>query len=121
MIYLQTNLNVADNSGAINAQCIKILGKKRNPGLVGDKIIVSIKSAKPKKKVKKAEIRTAVIIRQKAYIKRANGVRLKFGNNAIVLINKQLNPIGTRIKGPVVQELRKKKYMKIVSMASSVV
>jgi len=121
MIQVQTRLEVADNSGATGACCIKVLGKKKQIGIVGDMVVVSIKTAKPKKKVKKGEVRYGVIVRQRSRIRRSDGIKLQFNENAIVLVSKQASPVGTRIKGPVAQELRRHKYMKLITMASSVI
>jgi large subunit ribosomal protein L14 len=120
MILVESQLIVADNSGATGACCIRVLGKKNQVGTVGDTLIVSIKTAKSKKKVKKGEVRHAILIRQRKRIHRPDGIYLQFQNNAVVLVSKQKNPIGTRIKGPVVQELRRHKYMKLISMASGI-
>jgi len=120
MILVQSHLVVADNSGATGACCIRVIGKRKQVGKVGDTLIVSIKTAKSRRKVKKGEVRNAVIIRQCKQIKRLDGIQLQFQNNAVVLVTKQKNPVGTRIKGPVVQELRKHKYMKLISMASNI-
>ena len=116
MINVQTRLKIADNSGGMIGQCIRILGK-RHMARVGDFLIVSIKSARPHKKVKKGVLYRSVIIRQNRNLKRSNGVCLRFSTNSIVLLNNKNNPIGNRIKGPVCQELRKKKLMKVISLA----
>lgn len=121
MVLVQTRLAVADNSGATGAYCIKIIGKENQVGAVGDLIIVSIKTAKPKKKVRKGEVRQAVIIRQRNFIRRPEGIQLRFDENAVVLVNKQGNPLGSRVRGPLAQELRRRKYMKLITMASSIV
>ena len=121
MIQMQTNLDVADNSGARRVQCIKVLGgSKRRTATVGDVIVVSIKEAIPRGKVKKGDVHQAVIVRTAKEIRRADGSSIRFDRNAAVLINKQLEPIGTRIFGPVVRELRGKKFMKIISLAPEV-
>lgn len=121
MIQMQTNLDVADNSGARRVQCIKVLGgSKRKVAGVGDVIVVSIKEAIPRGKVKKGQVHRAVIVRTKKDIKRADGTAIRFDGNAAVLINKQNEPIGTRIFGPVVRELRAAKHMKIISLAPEV-
>ena len=121
MIHNETNLEVADNSGARRVQCIKVLGgSKRKFASVGDVIIVSIKEAIPKGKVSKGDVHQAVIVRTAKEIRRNDGSAIRFDKNAAVLINKQLEPIGTRIFGPVVRELRLKKFMKIVSLAPEV-
>ena len=121
MIINETNLEVADNSGARRVQCIKVIGgSKRRFASVGDVIIVSIKEAIPKGKVNKGDVHHAVIVRTAKEIRRNDGSAIRFDKNAAVLINKQLEPIGTRIFGPVVRELRLKKFMKIVSLAPEV-
>jgi len=121
MIQVRTNLDVADNSGARRLQCIKVLGgSKRKVAAVGDVIVVSIKEAIPRGKVKKGDVHKAVIVRTKKEIRRVDGSAIRFDTNAAVLINKDGEPIGTRIFGPVTRELRSKKYMKIVSLAPEV-
>lgn len=121
MIQMQTNLEVADNSGARRVQCIKVLGgSKRMTAGVGDVIVVSIKEAIPRGRVKKGEIHRAVIVRTKKDISRADGSTIRFDSNAAVLINPQGEPIGTRIFGPVTRELRSRRFMKIVSLAPEV-
>ena len=121
MIQMQSNLDVADNSGAKRVQCIKVLGgSKRKSAGVGDVIVVSVKEAIPRGKVKKGDIHRAVIVRTAKEIKRNDGTAIRFDNNAAVLINPQMEPIGTRIFGPVVRELRAKKHMKIISLAPEV-
>ena len=121
MIHNETNLEVADNSGARRLQCIKVLGgSKRKFASVGDVIIVSIKEAIPKGKVSKGDVHQAVIVRTAKEIRRNDGSAIRFDKNAAVLINKQLEPIGTRIFGPVTRELRAKKFMKIISLAPEV-
>ena len=121
MIQMQTNLDVADNSGARRVQCIKVLGgSKRKYASVGDVIVVSIKEAIPRGKVKKGEVRRAVIVRTAKQIQRQDGSSIKFDTNAAVLLSNSGEPIGTRIFGPVVRELRSKKFMKIVSLAPEV-
>ena len=121
MIHNETNLEVADNSGARRVQCIKVLGgSKRKFASVGDVIIVSIKQAIPKGKVSKGDVHQAVIVRTAKEIRRNDGSAIRFDKNAAVLINKQLEPIGTRIFGPVTRELRAKKFMKIISLAPEV-
>ena len=121
MIQMQTNLEVADNSGAKRVMCIKVLGgSKRRVAGVGDTIVVSVKEAAPKGKVKKGDVHRAVIVRTAKDIRRADGSSIRFDRNAAVLINKQGEPIGTRIFGPVTRELRGKKFMKIVSLAPEV-
>jgi large subunit ribosomal protein L14 len=121
MIQMQTNLEVADNSGARRVQCIKVLGgSKRKYATVGDVIVVSVKDAIPRGKVKKGDVHQAVIVRTAKEIRRTDGSSIRFDRNAAVLINKQGEPIGTRIFGPVTRELRGKKFMKIISLAPEV-
>ena len=121
MIQMQTNLDVADNSGARRVMCIKVLGgSKRRYATVGDVIVVSIKEAIPRGKVKKGDVMKAVVVRVRKDIRRADGSVIRFDRNAAVLINKQGEPIGTRIFGPVTRELRAKKFMKIISLAPEV-
>ena len=121
MIQMQTNLDVADNSGARRVQCIKVLGgSHRRTATVGDIIVVSIKEAIPRGKVKKGDVHQAVIVRTSVPVRRPDGSAIRFDRNAAVLINKQMEPIGTRIFGPVGRELRAKKFMKIVSLAPEV-
>lgn len=121
MIQMQSNLEVADNSGARRVQCIKVLGgSHRKTASVGDVIVVSIKDAIPRGKVKKGEVHKAVIVRTSSPLLRTDGSSIRFDKNAAVLLNKQLEPIGTRIFGPVTRELRAKKFMKIVSLAPEV-
>jgi large subunit ribosomal protein L14 len=121
MIQMQTNLDVADNSGARRVQCIKVLGgSKRKVAGVGDVIVVSVKEAIPRGKVKKGEVLRAVIVRTAKEIRRADGSAIRFDRNAAVLINAQNEPIGTRVFGPVTRELRGKQFMKIVSLAPEV-
>jgi large subunit ribosomal protein L14 len=121
MIQMQTNLDVADNSGAKRVQCIKVLGgaKRRTAG-VGDVIVVSVKEAIPRGRVKKGEVLQAVVVRTAKEIHRPDGSSIRFDRNAAVLINKQGEPIGTRIFGPVTRELRARKFMKIISLAPEV-
>ncbi|MFI5032842.1 MAG: 50S ribosomal protein L14 [Reyranellales bacterium] len=121
MIQMQTNLEVADNSGARRVQCIKVLGgSKRRYASVGDVIVVSIKEAIPRGRVKKGDVTQAVVVRTAKEIRRADGTSIRFDRNAAVLINKQGEPIGTRIFGPVTRELRAKQFMKIISLAPEV-
>jgi len=121
MIQMQTNLDVADNSGARRVQCIKVLGgSKRKVAGVGDVIVVSVKEAIPRGRVKKGEVHRAVIVRTKKDVQRIDGTTIRFDSNAAVLINKQNEPIGTRIFGPVVRELRAANHMKIISLAPEV-
>ncbi len=121
MIQMQTNLKVADNSGARRVQCIKVLGgSKRKTASVGDVIVVSIKDAIPRGRVKKGAVHRAVIVRTAKEIRRPDGSAIRFDDNAAVLINQQGEPIGTRIFGPVTRELRGKEFMKIISLAPEV-
>jgi large subunit ribosomal protein L14 len=121
MIIVESNLDVADNSGAKRVQCIKVLGgSKRKTASVGDVIVVSVKDAIPRGKVKKGDVHQAVVVRTAFPVRRPDGSVIRFDRNAAVLINKQQEPIGTRIFGPVVRELRAKKFMKIISLAPEV-
>ena len=121
MIQAESNLEVADNSGAKRVQCIKVLGgSKRKYASVGDIIVVSVKDAIPRGRVKKGEVLQAVVVRTAKDIRRQDGSAIRFDSNAAVLINKQGDPIGTRIFGPVTRELRAKQYMKIISLAPEV-
>ena len=121
MIQMQSHLFVADNSGARKIQCIKVLGgSKRRFASIGDIIVVSIKDAIPRGKVKKGEVFKAVIVRTKKDFSRNDGSSIRFDNNAAVLLDKQEEPIATRIFGPVTRELRTKKFMKIISLAPEV-
>ena len=121
MIQMQTNLDVADNSGARRVQCIKVLGgSKRKTASVGDIIVVSIKDAIPRGKVKKGEVYDAVVVRTKSGVRRADGSLIRFDTNAAVLLTNKLEPIGTRIFGPVTRELRNVQFMKIISLAPEV-
>jgi large subunit ribosomal protein L14 len=121
MIQMQSNLDVADNSGARRVQCIKVLGgSHRKTASVGDIIVVSVKEAIPRGRVKKGDVHQAVIVRTAKEIRRPDGSSIRFDRNAAVLINKQGEPIGTRIFGPVTRELRARKFMKIVSLAPEV-
>ena len=121
MIQVESNLEVADNSGARRVQCIKVLGgSKRKTAGVGDIIVVSVKEAIPRGTVKKGTVERAVIVRTAYPVRRADGTVIRFDRNAAVLINKQNEPIGTRIFGPVTRELRAKKFMKIISLAPEV-
>jgi large subunit ribosomal protein L14 len=121
MIQMQTNLEVADNSGARRVQCIKVLGgSNRRFASVGDVIVVSVKEAIPRGRVKKGDVHRAVIVRTAKDLRRSDGTVIRFDRNAAVLLNKQNEPIGTRIFGPVTRELRAKKFMKIVSLAPEV-
>lgn len=121
MIQMTTRLDVADNSGAKSVMCIKVLGgSKRKYATIGDVIVVSVKDALPNSKVKKGDVLKAVIVRTKRAISRTDGSYIRFDTNSAVLINPQLEPIGTRIFGPVARELRAKKFTKIISLAPEV-
>lgn len=118
---MQSRLAVADNSGARNVMCIKVLGgSKRRYAGIGDVIKVSVKEASPRGRVKKGEIYNAVLVRAAKGVRRQDGSLIKFDGNAVVLLNAKLEPIGTRIFGPVTRELRTEKFMKIVSLAPEV-
>ena len=121
MIQMQTNLDVADNSGARRVMCIKVLGgaKRRYAG-VGDVIVVSVKEAIPRGRVKKGDVMRAIVVRTSKDIQRKDGSVIRFDRNAAVLINNQKEPVGTRIFGPVPRELRAKHHMKIISLAPEV-
>jgi large subunit ribosomal protein L14 len=121
MIQMTTNLDVADNSGARRVMCIKVLGgAQRRYATVGDIIVVSVKDAIPRGRVKKGEVMKAVVVRTAKEVRRSDGSVIRFDRNAAVLINPQGEPIGTRIFGPVTRELRAKNHMKIVSLAPEV-
>lgn len=121
MIQIQTRLNVADNSGARQLQCIKVLGdSKRRYARVGDLISCAVKNAIPGGTVKKGEVVTAVIVRTKKELRRRDGSYIRFDENAAVVINKEQEPVGTRIFGPVARELRERNFMRIVSLAPEV-
>ena len=121
MIQMQTNLDVADNSGARRVQCIKVLGgSKRKYAHVGDIIVVSVKEAIPRGRVKKGDVLKAVVVRTAKEVHRPDGSAIRFDRNAAVLVNNQGDPIGTRIFGPVTRELRAKNHMKIISLAPEV-
>lgn len=121
MIQMQSTLDVADNSGARRVQCIKVLGgSKRKSANIGDEIVVSVKEAIPRGRVKKGDVLRAVIVRTAHGLNRGSGEKIRFDRNAVVLVNKQGEPIGTRIFGPVTRELRGKGYMKIISLAAEV-
>ncbi len=121
MIQEETNLIVADNSGAKKIRCIRVLGGSgRRYASIGDLIVVSVKAATPNSNVKKGEVSRAVIVRTKKEVRRKDGSYIRFDENAAVLLNNQNEPIGTRIFGPVARELRDKQYMKIVSLAPEV-
>ena len=121
MIQVETQLDVADNSGAKKVSCIKVLGgSRRRYASVGDIIVVSVKDALPNSKVKKGAVMKAVVVRTKKEVGRADGSYIKFDSNSAVLLSSQLEPVGTRIFGPVARELRQKNFMKIVSLAPEV-
>ncbi|HJL92851.1 MAG TPA: 50S ribosomal protein L14 [Woeseiaceae bacterium] len=121
MIQMQTVLDAADNSGAKRVQCIKVLGgSKRRYAAVGDVIKVTVKDAIPRGKVKKGEIYNAVVVRTRKGVRRSDGSLIRFDGNAAVILDSRLEPIGTRIFGPVTRELRTKKFMKIISLAPEV-
>jgi large subunit ribosomal protein L14 len=121
MIQMQTNLSVADNSGAKRVQCIKVLGgSHRRYAGIGDIIKVSVKDAIPRGKVKKGDVYNAVVVRTKHGVRRPDGSLIRFDGNAAVILNNQLQPIGTRIFGPVTRELRSERFMKIISLAPEV-
>jgi len=121
MIQMQTTLEVADNSGARRVQCIKVLGgSKRRYARIGDVIKVSVKEAIPRGKAKKGEVFNAVVVRTRKGVRRPNGSVIRFDTNAAVLLNAQLQPVGTRIFGPVTRELRTENFMKIISLAPEV-
>ena len=121
MIQMQTNLDVADNSGARRVMCIKVLGGAgRRYASVGDRIVVSVKEAIPRGRVKKGDVLQAIVVRTNQAIKRKDGSVIRFDKNAAVIVNKQSEPIGTRIFGPVPRELRAKNHVKILSLAPEV-
>jgi large subunit ribosomal protein L14 len=121
MIQSNTVLDVADNSGAKEVYCIKVLGgSRRRTASIGDVIVVSIREAIPQSKVKKGEVARAVVVRTKKELRRSDGSYIRFDGNSAVLINKENEPIGTRIFGPVARELRAKRFMRIVSLAPEV-
>lgn len=121
MIQMQTELDVADNSGARKVMCIKVLGgSKRRYAAVTDVIKVSIKDAIPRGKVKKGEVYNAVVVRTKKGVRRCDGSVIRFDTNAVIILNNQLQPIGTRVFGPVPRELRSEQFMKIISLAPEV-
>jgi large subunit ribosomal protein L14 len=121
MIQMQTSLNAADNSGARKVQCIKVLGgSRRRYASIGDIIKVSVKDAIPRGRVKKGEVYNAVVVRSSKGVRRPDGSVIRFDNNAAVLLNNKLEPVGTRIFGPVTRELRTERFMKIISLAPEV-
>ena len=122
MIQMQSRLDVADNSGAKDVMCIKVLGgSKRRYASIGDIIKVAIKEASPKGRVKKGEVYNAIVVRTSKGVRRNDGSLVKFDRNAAVLLNAKLEPVGTRIFGPVTRELRTERFMKIVSLAPEVI
>ncbi len=121
MIQMQSMLDAADNSGARRMMCVKVLGgSKRRYAKIGDVIKVTIKEAIPRGKVKKGEVYNAVVVRTRKGVRRPDGSAIRFDGNAAVILNNQLQPLGTRIFGPVTRELRSEKFMKIVSLAPEV-
>ena len=121
MIQIQTELAVADNTGAKRVECIKVLGgSKRRYAAVGDLIVISVKDAIPKGKVKKGSVHKAVVVRTKKSIRRKNGMLIRFDDNAAVILNSENNPRGTRIFGPIAREIREKSFTKVVSLAPEV-
>ena len=121
MIALRTKLDVADNTGARMVQCIHVLGQRKRYAHIGDVIKVAVKEAQPTGMVKKGEVHSALVVRTKQAIRRPDGSLLKFDHNAVVLVDDQMNPRGTRIFGPVARELREKNFMKIISLAPEVI
>lgn len=121
MVQVSTNLTVIDNSGVKSVQCIRVLGgHKKQIASVGELVVVAVKKTIPKSKVKKGQVRKAVVLRSRLPLSRKDGTQLFFDNNGVILLNEQNMPIGTRILGPVVQELRKTTYMKVISLAKKV-
>lgn len=121
MIQMQSELDVADNSGARRVMCIKVLGgSRRRYAGIGDVVKVSVKEAIPRGKVKKGDVLNAVIVRTKKGVRRPDGSAIRFDENAVVLLNAQLQPVGTRVFGPITRELRGEKFMKIISLAPEV-
>lgn len=121
MITEETKLDVADNTGARKVKCFRVLGQKKQFALIGDLIKVAVRDAQPGGMVKKGEVRLAVIVRTSHPIRRPDGSVLRFGTNAVVLIDEKFNPLGTRIFGPVARELREKNFAKIISLAPEVI
>jgi len=119
MIYVESVLQVADNSGALKAQCIKVL-KNKKFAKIGDEIVVTIKKAKPNTKIKKGEIHKAIVIRTKKELRRLDGTTIQFKNNEIILINPEKQPIGNRVFGPVTYELREQNLLKIISLSPTI-
>jgi len=120
MIQEETDLEVADNTGARRVRCFRIIGQRKRYAHIGDVIRASVKEAQPAGMVKKGQVIRAVIVRTKQAIRRPDGSIVRFDNNAVVLVDEKLNPIGTRIFGPVARELREKNFMKIISLAPEV-
>jgi len=120
MISTQTRLDVADNTGARSVMCFRILGQRKTYANIGDVIRVAVKEAQPGGMVKKGQVCRAIVVRTHQAIRRADGSYVRFDNNAVVLVDEKLNPLGTRIFGPVARELREKNYMKIISLAPEV-
>ena len=120
MIQEETDLEVADNTGARRVRCFRILGQRKRYAYVGDVIRAAIKEAQPTGMVKKGQVCRAIVVRTSHPIRRADGSLVRFDNNAVVLVDEKLNPLGTRIFGPVARELREKNHMKIISLAPEV-
>jgi large subunit ribosomal protein L14 len=121
MIQTQTRLGAADNSGALEVECIKVFGgTHRRYAYIGDRIKVAVKKASTNGKVKKGQVKDALVVRTKAGVRRNDGSKIRFDDNAVVILNEQKEPVGTRIFGPVTRELRDKGYMKIISLAPEV-
>ena len=121
MIQVQTELNVADNTGAKRIECIKVLGgSKRRYASIGDTIVIAVKEAIPRGRVKKGDVRKAVVVRTAKEVRRDDGTAIRFDSNAAVILSNSGEPLGTRIFGPVVRELRAKNFMKIISLAPEV-
>jgi large subunit ribosomal protein L14 len=120
MIQEETNLDVADNTGARKARCFRLIGQRKRYAHIGDVIRVAVKEAQPAGMVKKGQVCRAIIVRTSQPIRRPDGSTVRFDNNAVVLVDEKLNPLGTRIFGPVARELREKNYMKIISLAPEV-
>jgi large subunit ribosomal protein L14 len=121
MIGIGTRLSIADNSGARQVEIIKVLRSKKQSASIGNIIVVAVKRAHAHKKVKRHDVRTAVIIHTRKYLRRDNGLRYSFRTNSAVILGRGTNPIGTRIKGPVMRELRKGNFIKIMSIASTII
>lgn len=121
MVLVGTRLYVGDNSGCRKVKCIKVLGNGKKQGTVGDCLIVSVQKALPNKKIKKHDVRKVLLVRSNTNITRPNGIKLSFLRNVVLMIDARGNPIGNRVIGSVTKELRKKKYMKILSIAPSVI